>query len=426
LQLSLAIIQAWRIFLLYCPARKLIAGNFLFPVYKINQICYSIDITTAQIFNIGTDGILLYNINYNNNWQSAIHNTAWRGGDFLQGMVKINYRGRKSRMEDIKNYEGMSVQEKWNVLATVANLYYNSELTQNQIAERFYTSRSKISRMLKEAREMGIVEIYIREPWERNLGYEQRLKEEFALKNIRVIIQKNSEEESAGTLIPEAAAYYLDAIIKQDMVIGISWGNTLYKIVKYIAANNHKNIPVTVVPIMGAANITSPRKDALDLSKDLALAYGGRYQYIYAPLFVKSCEVKESLVQDDSIKAALTLASNADIILTSAGSVVNKSWSNYLSPKTLEALGKKGAAGHIGGHFFDIQGNKLETSLSGRMIGISVEDLRKCPETVCVAYGEKKAEAVIGALRGRYINTLVTDDKCAAKILAYVDKPGAE
>lgn len=56
-------------------------------------------------------------------------------------------------MENIKNYESMSVQEKWNMLAAVANLYYNSELTQNQIAERLYTSRSKVSRMLKEARE---------------------------------------------------------------------------------------------------------------------------------------------------------------------------------------------------------------------------------------------------------------------------------
>lgn len=325
-------------------------------------------------------------------------------------------------MEDIKNYEGMSVQEKWNVLATVANLYYNSELTQNQIADRFYTSRSKISRMLKEAREMGIVEIYIREPWERNLDYEQKIKEEFKLKNIRVIIQKDSEEENTGVLIPEAAAYYLDSIIKPNMVIGISWGNTLYKIIKYIAANNHKNIPVTVVPIMGAANITSPRKDSLDLSKDLALAYGGRYQYIYAPLFVKSCEVKESLIQDDSIKSALELAGNADVILTSVGSIVYKSWNNYLSAKTLDFLEKKRVVGHIGGHFFDIHGKKLDSSLSERMIGISVEDLRKCPETICVAYGEQKAEAVIGALRGRYINTLIIDEKCATKMIKCMDK----
>ena len=71
-------------------------------------------------------------------------------------------------MKDIKNYENMTIQEKWNMLATVANLYYNSEMTQNEIAARMYTSRSKISRMLKEARELGIVEISIKEPWERD------------------------------------------------------------------------------------------------------------------------------------------------------------------------------------------------------------------------------------------------------------------
>ena len=165
-------------------------------------------------------------------------------------------------MEDIRNYETMSVQEKWNILAMVANLYYNSEMTQSQIAERLYTSRSKVSRMLKEARELGIVEIYIKEPWERNLEYEQRMKEEFSLKNIRIIMSKDAEKEKVQALLSEAAAYYLDSIVKQNMVVGISWGNTLYHIVKYIAANNHKNIPLTVVPIMGATNINKPERDA--------------------------------------------------------------------------------------------------------------------------------------------------------------------
>ena len=96
-------------------------------------------------------------------------------------------------MEKMKSYESMSVQERWDVLAAVANLYYNSELTQSQIAERLYTSRSKVSRMLKEARELGIVQIHIREPWERNLVYETRLKELFSLKTVRVIAAKDAD-----------------------------------------------------------------------------------------------------------------------------------------------------------------------------------------------------------------------------------------
>lgn len=324
-------------------------------------------------------------------------------------------------MEDLKNYESMSVQEKWNILATVANLYYNSELTQNQIAERMYTSRSKISRMLKEARELGIVEIYIREPWERNLEQEKRLRELFALKNVRVVMHKEEDAGKVSELISEAAAYYLDSIIKQDMVVGISWGNTLYNIVKYIAANNHKNIPITVVPIMGAANMLSPEKDALDLSKDLASAYGGKYQYIYAPLFLKNKEIKESLMQDDHIKSALQLAKKSDVILTSVGSISSKSWEHYLSTKTLKMLEDKGVVGHIVGHFYDICGNEPVSSLSSRMIGLEKEDIKECKETICVAVGEKKSEAVLGAIRGGYISTLITDEKCADKILKFAN-----
>lgn len=324
---------------------------------------------------------------------------------------------KEKSMENLKNYEAMSVQEKWNVLAMVANMYYNAELTQNQIAERLYTSRSKISRMLKEARELGIVNVYIKEPWERNLEYEQRMMERFHLKNIRIIKQKDADEVNVRKVIYEASAYYLDSIIKEDMVVGISWGNTLYNIVKYISANNHKNIPITVVPIMGAANIDSPEKDGLDLSKDLASAYGGKYQYIYAPLFVKNKDIKESLIQDDNIKGALELAQNADVILTSVGSIVHKSWSNYLSSKTLDALERKGVIGHIGGHFFDIYGQELDTTLAERMIGIDFNKLEEHQEMVCIACGEKKAEPVLGAIKGNYISTLIIDEKCAEKIL---------
>lgn len=325
-------------------------------------------------------------------------------------------------MEDIRNYESMSVQEKWNVLATVANLYYNSELTQNQIAERLYTSRSKVSRMLKEARELGIVEISIREPWERELNYEQKLKDKFGLKNIRVVTMRELDDDNGLQKIAEAASYYLDSIVRHGMVVGISWGNTLYRIVKYISTNNKKNIPITVVPIMGAANTRSPEKDAMDLAKDLASAYGGKYQYIYAPLFVNNKELKNSLVQEDNIKNVLDLSKHADAILTSVGSIVYKSWSNYLSVKTLEILEEKGAVGHIGGHFYDIQGRELETSLSERMIGVSLNNVRACQEVICVAYGEGKAEAILGAMRAGLLNTLIIDEKCAKKVLDLSEK----
>ena len=150
-------------------------------------------------------------------------------------------------MDNIKKYENMTVQEKWNILATVANLYYNSDMTQNEIADRLYTSRSKISRMLKEARELGIVEISIKEPWERDLKLEGQLMDHYKLKNVRVVANMGESKEMITSRLSEVSSYYLDSIVRENMVVGISWGNTLFHIVKYIDKNNKKNIPITVV-----------------------------------------------------------------------------------------------------------------------------------------------------------------------------------
>ena len=143
-------------------------------------------------------------------------------------------------MEDIKKYENMTVQEKWSILAMVANLYYNSEMTQNEIADRMYTSRSKISRMLKEARELGIVEISIKEPWERDLNLEKEIQQTYGVKTVRVVSSRDTGKEQITSRLSEVSAYYLDSVVKEKMVVGISWGNTLYHIVKYIDANNKK------------------------------------------------------------------------------------------------------------------------------------------------------------------------------------------
>ena len=128
----------------------------------------------------------------------------------------------------MKEYDSLSDNEKRNMLASVANLYYNAEMTQNQIAERFFTSRSKISRMLKEARQLGIVEIKILEPWDRNVELEQEFMRRFALKDVRVISVKEANNTMVLQKLGEVAAYYLDNLLNDNMILGISWGNTMY------------------------------------------------------------------------------------------------------------------------------------------------------------------------------------------------------
>ncbi len=321
-------------------------------------------------------------------------------------------------MNDFSKYEVLTVQEKWNMLAMVANLYYNSDMTQSEIAKRLFTSRSKISRMLKEARELGIVQITINEPWERNLDLENEIRKRYHIDTIRVINTKDYTEEQIVAKMSEDSAYYFDSIVKENMVIGISWGNTLYHFVEYVGENNKKNLPIEVVPIMGASGLNIPDRDSMDLAKKLASSYGGRYQYLYAPLFVKDKTLKESLIQEEAVHAPLELVKRADIILTSIGSVEHRSWNNYLTDKVFDYLKKHNAVGHIGGHFFDIDGNEIRSTLNERQIGVSFEDLARCKNVVCIAYGAHKANALKGGLSSGVINTLIVSSECASKIVA--------
>ena len=86
---------------------------------------------------------------------------------------------------------------------------------------------------------------------------ENKIHQIYGVKAVRVVSAKENSKEQITSRLSEVSAYYLDSVVKEKMVVGISWGNTLYHIVKYIDANNKKNIPITVVPIMGASNVNA-------------------------------------------------------------------------------------------------------------------------------------------------------------------------
>lgn len=310
---------------------------------------------------------------------------------------------------------------KWKQLAQVAGMYYNDDLTQTEIANRLYTSRSKVSRMLQEAKELGIVHIRVDYPWANNNAIEAALKRQLSLKNVIVIQnQAGGREEDFLSLI-DASAQYLDSIIGRNTTVGISWGNTIYNVVKTICAENQKNIPIKVVPIMGGSNTSVPGRDAVDLARQLAGAYGGKAYYLRAPLFSKNKEAREAILKEETVLEVLEVARKSDVILTSVGSVYAESWKNYLSSRMMESLKGKGVVGHVAGHFFDIRGRLLSGSIQERMVGLTPEELRRCPNTVCVVFGEEKAEAALGAVRAGLIDTLVVDDYCGEKILASME-----
>ena len=80
-------------------------------------------------------------------------------------------------------------------------------------------------------------------------------------------------------------------------------------------------------------------------------------------------------------------------------------------------LQSAGAVGDVCLHFFDGEGKPVETPLDERVIGMSLEQLRHAKRTVGIAGGKRKLAAIRGALRGKWINVLITDRATAEGLL---------
>lgn len=305
------------------------------------------------------------------------------------------------------------------LLSEVAKMYYVQNLTQNEIAKEIHTSRSTVSRLLQEARDKGVVEITIHYPWDRALAIEQRLQQQFDLKDVRVLETRGRSEEETLRGVALLAARYLSSIITEDTILGMSWGRMIYHTVQLIKAN--RDMEIKVVQLFGAA-IPNNKIDGLELVRQLASKYNGQYYSIHAPLFVENQEVKQSLMQNPHIKETLALAQQATIIMTGIGSLESQlapsqTWLGFLSPAVIHQLKVQGAVGHICAHHYDINGQILDVDLHQGIVGAGLDIIHKAPQVLGVASGKEKARAMLGALRGKHINILITDDITAQKVL---------
>lgn len=311
------------------------------------------------------------------------------------------------------------MQEKLTLLAETARLYYEEDLTQSEVGNKLHMSRSKVSRLLKKAKEEKIVEININYPWKRSIKLEQELTSKYNLNKVKVLKNNNLEYEDLINGLGSLTSNYINNIIDDISVLGLSWGRTIYNVVNSISPD--KKVSIKVVQIMGATSSKNPTIDAPDLIRKLATAYGGNYYYLHAPLYIENKIAQKALMKQPAIVETISLAKKSDVVLTGIGSlsskITNQLWNKYLNKEDLKEIKKMGAVGHICAHFYDINGQIIPTKKHNKIIGINLEDLKDINKVVGIAGGETKFKAILGALRGGHLDILVTDENIARKIL---------
>ena len=120
--------------------------------------------------------------------------------------------------------ESQRMIERTELLAQAASMYYEDNLTQDEIARRIGTSRSTVSRMLQEAREAGVIEITIHYPWKTAPEIENDLVARFHLRRAKVLLGRGRPYEELLRGLGVLAARYMESILVEGTILAISWG----------------------------------------------------------------------------------------------------------------------------------------------------------------------------------------------------------
>lgn len=301
------------------------------------------------------------------------------------------------------------------LLVRVTWLYYQEGMTQDEIAKRFSLSRSKVVRMLKRAREEKIVSFRINGIEVNCLSLEKKIISLFNLKDAMVVPCKN--ESGVRDTLGKAAASYLERNLTDGQLLAIGWGRTIHKMANYITPGSFKNL--RIVNLMGGLT-TSFSLNPYDIGGKLASSWRGECYYVYAPAIAASEKLCLSFKSELTVKTTLEMAKMADYALVGigeAGRGNTLSQMGYISLPETEILVKNGAVGNIMAQFFDIHGEKINCELHRRIVSLPIKKLREMEKVIGVAGGHYKVKSILGALHGRYINILITDENTAESII---------
>jgi len=218
------------------------------------------------------------------------------------------------------------------------------------------------------------------------------------------------------------AARLLERIVRPTTTICFGAGRTLAETVSMLRPRDLSD--VTVVQAMGNAGHEALEIDYNAVASAAAAAFAGRVVQINAPALLgpgmRSADLEASNPQ---IREAIAIARAARIYVVGIGSMGGDEIyvrTGLISLDELAAAGRAGAVGDICGNFYDITGRPRPGPFAERAVGIRLTDLAAAALAIGCASGSEKVASIVGALNGRYLNVLVTDELTAAGVLESV------
>jgi len=305
------------------------------------------------------------------------------------------------------------------LLVQVSKLYYLEGLSQQKIADKIKTTRSNVSKMIRRARKLNIVQIRIDDTSTPGFLQQIELMEAFNLSEV-IVIPSLRDPENTKMELGNVAADLLQSLITDNIRIGITWGTTIYQVVNQFRPQKVEN--ALVYQLMGGTGAKNPETDGREQTLTLARKLNATSFILQAPLIVQSKKLRNMLLKEPEISSTLKEAAKVDIAITGLGinDVLDSNLLKvgYFTESDLLDLRKKGAIGDLCGWHLDSDGNLCNLEIHNRIIGISLDRIKKIKTVIAVAMGKRKAPTILACLKGGHLDYLVIDEEAASEVIS--------
>jgi len=297
--------------------------------------------------------------------------------------------------------------------------YYFEGISQSEIAKQLGVSHPTVCRLIKQAREQGIVKIDLVSPLEQEdfSDMERQLEKLFHLKEAIVVADQPGDSQQKAE-IGRVASQYLERVAGKKSVVGVSMGSTLQAVV------NNAGVPVkgdhVFVPLIGGVGQKLLEVQSNQLANGFAKAFGGHAIFVHVPAFVDDPTIMDSLMRENSMQDVLNYYQSLDIAMVSIGTPIQGCTlmlTGFYSDETIQQLFEEGVVGDICMRFFDRDGRYEPYAVNRQIFGIGLDQLKQVNRSVGLASGLHKTRAAIGAMRAGLINVLITHRSLAESIL---------
>jgi DNA-binding transcriptional regulator LsrR (DeoR family) len=322
----------------------------------------------------------------------------------------------------------MSVDDQeLSLITLVAKQYYYEGKTQDEISQSHNLSRTKIGRMLRQARDLGLVTIRINLSPIEFFNLERELKSRFNIQHALIAVD-HEDEDLQRVAVAQLVSDHLVEKLADGMTVSVGMGRNLGAVTAQLGGQNSRDC--TFVSSIGGSLRAGEGLNSDHIARRFAAAFNGRSETLYAPAYVSNPKLRELLLKDETVQQTLNRARRADIALIGIGDFSESSYlvkMGWYSAMEISRARMNGTVADISGYdFLDIKGQPSAPELQHRVIGLSHEDFRRIPNVIAVASEHNKALSLLGSLRSGIIKTLATSVSNARAIIEIDDQTKGE